>query len=77
MPKRGINDPYGEAVLANLDQLGFDYTERVRIGKCIRIDVDAENEDAARATGEEMCKQLLVNPIVEDYEIVVRNADAG
>lgn len=74
MPKRGVNDPQGEAVLSGLKQLGFDQTHRVRVGKVIRVNVEAESEEAARATGQEMCERLLANPVIEEFELSVREA---
>lgn len=77
MPKRGVNDPQGEAVLSGLGLLGFKRAGRVRVGKLIRIEVDAENEDAAREMGTRMCDQLLANPVIEEYELSVSPADSG
>lgn len=74
MPKRGVNDPQGEAVLSGLKQLGFEGTNKVRVGKVIRIDVAAESEEAARATGQEMCERLLANPVIEEFELSVSQA---
>lgn len=77
MPKRGVNDPQGEAVLSGLGLLGFDRAGRVRVGKLIRIDVDAESEDEAREMGTRMCDQLLANPVIEEYELTVSPADSA
>ena len=77
MPKRGVNDPQGEAVLSGLGLLGFDGAARVRVGKLIRIEVDAESEDAAREMGRRMCDQLLANPVIEEYELSVSPAESG
>ena len=77
MPKRGDNDPQGEAVLSGLGLLGFDQAGRVRVGKLIRIDVDAVSEDAAREMGQRMCDQLLASPVIEEYELSVSPAESG
>jgi phosphoribosylformylglycinamidine synthase len=75
MPKRGVNDPQGDAVLSGLKLLGFEGTGRVRVGKLIRFDLTAESEAAARATGREMCERLLANPVIEEFELTVHAAD--
>ncbi|HWV25202.1 MAG TPA: phosphoribosylformylglycinamidine synthase subunit PurS [Thermomicrobiales bacterium] len=75
MPKRGVNDPQGEAVLSGLKQLGFANVNRVRVGKVIRVNLTAESEDAARAAGQEMCEKLLANPVIEEFELTVRAAE--
>lgn len=74
MPKQGVNDPQGEAVLAGLRQMGFDGTRRVRVGRFVRVEVEAENEDAARAAGQEMCERLLANPVIEEFDLTVHEA---
>lgn len=71
MPKRGVNDPQGESVLSGLKILGFDNTSKVRVGKLIRFQVEAESADAARASATEMCEKLLANPVIEEFELSV------
>lgn len=63
-PKAGILDPQGQAVERALPALGFDGVEHVHVGRLIELDV----EDPSRLP--EMCEKLLVNPLIEDYEIV-------
>jgi phosphoribosylformylglycinamidine synthase len=67
-PKEGILDPQGQAVESSLRQLGFAVGE-ARIGRVVDLDVEASDPDQARAAVEEMCKQLLANPLIESYEI--------
>jgi phosphoribosylformylglycinamidine synthase len=74
MPKRGVNDPQGEAVLSGLGLLGFSKAGRVRVGKLIRVEVEADSEDEAREMGTRMCDQLLANPVIEEYELSVHAA---
>ena len=67
-PKEGILDPQGEAVRTALEHLGFP-VEEARIGRV--IDLTFEGRDDARAELERMCRELLANPLIESYEIVV------
>ena len=69
MPKNGVLDPQGKAIESSLNQLGFDNFSEIRQGKIIEIDIN-ENEEKALNIVEEMCKKLLVNLIIEDYEII-------
>ena len=69
MPKNGVLDPQGKAIENSLNQLGFDNFSEIRQGKIIEIDID-EEEEKAISIAEEMCKKLLVNLIIEDYEII-------
>ena len=72
-PKAGILDPQGEAVESSLRQLGFAVAD-ARIGRVVDLDVDATGPDEARAAVERMCEQLLANPLIESYDIVLETA---
>jgi phosphoribosylformylglycinamidine synthase PurS subunit len=63
-PKEGILDPQGVAVQRALPALGFEGVANVHVGRLIELDV----EDPAQL--EAMCQKLLVNPLIEDYEIL-------
>jgi phosphoribosylformylglycinamidine synthase len=71
MPKRGVNDPHGEAVMSGLKSLAFANTQRVRVGKLIRIEVAAQSEADAVDQGNRMCETLLANPVIEDFVVSV------
>ena len=61
-PKEGILDPQGEAVRGALPALGFDGVKTVHVGRLIEMEVESTNDVDA------MCRRLLANPTVEDYE---------
>ncbi|HEX6312719.1 MAG TPA: phosphoribosylformylglycinamidine synthase subunit PurS [Acidimicrobiia bacterium] len=65
----GILDPQGATVERSLPALGYDNVSEVRVGKSIRLVVDAPDEPAARAQVDEMCRRLLANPVIEAYTI--------
>ena len=67
-PKQGILDPQGRAVESSLRQLGFS-VEGARIGRVVDLEVDAADAATVRAQVEQMCEQLLANPLIESYEI--------
>lgn len=69
--KKTIADPQGLTVLHALHSLGFQEVKEVRIGKYIRLKVEGDNMEMVKARIEEMCKKLLVNPIIEDYDILM------
>jgi phosphoribosylformylglycinamidine synthase subunit PurS len=69
-PKPGILDPQGQAVESSLRQLGFPVGD-ARVGRVVDLEVDAADDVAARAEVERMCEQLLANPLIESYEIVL------
>jgi phosphoribosylformylglycinamidine synthase len=74
-PKQGILDPQGDAVTTSLQHLGFTITE-ARVGRVIDLDLGDSERDQARAAVERMCEQLLANPLIESYEIVLRENGA-
>jgi phosphoribosylformylglycinamidine synthase len=65
----GILDPQGGVIERALPALGYGNVSHVRVGKSIRLVVDAADEASARAEVEEMCRKLLANPVIEDYTI--------
>jgi phosphoribosylformylglycinamidine synthase PurS subunit len=69
-PKQGILDPQGEAVGTALEHLGFTVTQ-ARVGKVVDLEVDASDAEDARAKVEQMCEQLLANPLMESYEVKI------
>jgi phosphoribosylformylglycinamidine synthase len=69
-PKPTILDPQGEAVSSALGHLGFEVQD-ARVGKVIDLEVEAADVAAAKAQVEEMCEQLLVNPLIESYEVEI------
>ena len=63
-PKAGILDPQGIAVERALPALGFSGVSNVHVGRLVELDV----EDVDQL--DEMCRRLLANPLIQDYEIV-------
>jgi phosphoribosylformylglycinamidine synthase len=70
-PKAGILDPQGEAVQSSLRHLGFEVGD-ARVGRVIDLEVDEGDPERARARVDAMCRQLLANPLIESYEIELR-----
>ena len=69
-PKPGILDPQGEAVGSALGHLGFEVQD-ARVGKVIDFEIEATDKAAAKAQVEQMCEQLLANPLIESYEVEI------
>ena len=69
MPLKDLLDPQGKAVLGGLQNLGLGNVADVRVGKHITLQIDAENEAAAKQIADEASKKLLSNPGMEFYEI--------
>jgi phosphoribosylformylglycinamidine synthase len=67
-PKPGILDPQGQAVESSLRHLGFAVGE-ARVGKLVDVELDTDDRDEALAQLQQMCEQLLTNPLIESYAI--------
>jgi phosphoribosylformylglycinamidine synthase len=63
-PKAGILDPQGIAVERALPALGFTGVSNVHVGRLVELDVDDP------ADLDSMCRRLLANPLIEDFEIL-------
>lgn len=70
-PRAGLLDPQGKAIQSALRSLDFGAVRDVRVGRLLRLRLDAESDAAARATAEDMCRRLLANPVTEDFDIRV------
>ena len=69
-PKKGVLDPQGKAIQQTLNNMNFIDVNEVRQGKYFEIETDIKNEKDAKKNVEEMCKKLLANLVIEDYEII-------
>jgi phosphoribosylformylglycinamidine synthase len=69
--KEGVLDPQGKAVHHALEAHGFKGVKDVRIGKQIVLQLDGDDEAAARAEVEKMAEELLANTVIEDYTIEI------
>ena len=68
--KEGLLDPQGKAVESALPPMGWTNVSGVRVGKHIRLDVEASDEAAATAQVHEMAERLLSNPVIEDVRVL-------
>ena len=67
MPKKSVLDPQGVAVRDAIHHHGLPQVKSVRIGKFMEIELDG----ADRAQLDEICRDLLSNPVIEDYDLQV------
>ena len=69
--KQGVLDPQGQAIQNSLSNLGFNDCNNVRTGKQIILDFQDNDEEKVFKETEKMCKTLLVNTVIENYDIEV------
>ena len=72
MPLKELLDPQGKAVMNGLANLGLNNIDDVRIGKNITMQVNAASAEEARNIAEEAAKKLLANPVMEHYEVMMK-----
>ena len=73
--KKTVVDPQGLAVKNALKALNYEQeVEEVRIGKLIDIKLNISDREKAEQIIDQMCKKLLSNPIIEDYNFTLEEA---
>ena len=54
-----------------MKDLGYDIFEDTRVGKYITIKINENNEHIAKQQLDEICKRLLINPNIEEYNFKI------
>ena len=74
MLQPNVLDVQGQAVQGALKHLGFESVEQVRIGRQIEMILPTEDREAASLQLREMAEKLLANPVIEDFQIHIKEA---
>ncbi|GAB1370997.1 phosphoribosylformylglycinamidine synthase subunit PurS [Candidatus Kapaibacterium sp.] len=69
--RENILDVQGKTIEHALHSLNYNDLTHVRIGKYVEVLISAENTEIAQARLSEACNQLIANPIIEDYKIIL------
>ena len=70
--KASVLDPQGKAIQHSVELLGFSGIEDVRQGKYFEISLDdSVDTQRARESVEKMAREVLSNPIIEDYRVEI------
>ncbi|MDQ3712925.1 MAG: phosphoribosylformylglycinamidine synthase subunit PurS [Acidobacteriota bacterium] len=70
--KPSVLDPQGKAIQHSVELLGFGQIADIRQGKYFEIALDADlSENIARQTAERIAKDVLANPVIEDYRVEI------
>ena len=67
MPLDALLDPQGKAVSSSMGNVGLPEIDGVRIGRHIRLFVEADSQEVAEQKVDEACKKMLSNQIMESY----------
>ncbi|MFV9876285.1 MAG: phosphoribosylformylglycinamidine synthase subunit PurS [Rickettsiales endosymbiont of Dermacentor nuttalli] len=71
MPRKKVLDPQGKAIMSSLSTLGFSNVQDVRQGKLLEVTIAENDVNKVSNIVHEMCKRLLVNEIIEDYNFEI------
>jgi phosphoribosylformylglycinamidine synthase subunit PurS len=70
--RSSVLDPAGVAVQSGLKHMGYDNVDGVRIGKYVELNLSADSEAAAQDQLNQVCDQLLANPVIENYRFELK-----
>ena len=71
--KRGVLDPQGKAIHHAIETVGYTGIADVRQGKYFEIEVgDGLSPEAARAELDRIAREILSNPVIEDYRVEIK-----
>jgi phosphoribosylformylglycinamidine synthase subunit PurS len=72
--KSGVLDPQGKAIQHSVELLGYSGIADVRQGKYFEIALDGSVDGTeARESVEKIAREVLSNPIIEDYRVEIEN----
>lgn len=72
--KPSVLDPQGKAIHHSVELLGFDKIEDVRQGKYFEVQLtDGLTEAEASEVATQIAKDVLANPVIEDYRVEIQN----
>ena len=71
MLKPEIHDPQGEAIAGACHRLGFGQVLGVRQGKRFEVELSGQADDAAVTAITQLARDLLSNPVIEDFTLHV------
>ncbi len=70
--KSGVLDPQGKAIHHSVEMLGTKGIVDIRQGKYFEVEIDPTASEAdARKTIEKIAKDVLANPVIEDFRVEV------
>lgn len=74
--KEGVLDPQAKAIHNAIKSFNIDEIKQVSIAKQITLDFGSCNEEIAQKLAQKIAKDLLANPVIEDYAIEMLKAES-
>ena len=70
--KPSVLDPQGKAIHHSVELLGYEKIGDIRQGKYFEIAIEPGlSSEEAMETAEKIAKDVLANPVIEDYSVVI------
>ena len=70
--KPSVLDPQGKAIHHSVELLGFKNLADIRQGKYFELAfADGVTDAEAREAAEKIAKEMLANPVIEDYRVEI------
>ena len=69
MLRSEVLDPQGETINYTFKNNGVKNVLNVRQGKLFEIKINCNNLEEARKEVEGMCRDMLANPVIEEYKV--------
>ena len=74
--KEGVLDPQAKAIHNAIKSFNIDEIKQVSIAKQITLDFASCDEEIAQRLAQKIAKDLLANPVIEDYAIEMLKAES-
>ena len=71
LPKRTVLDPQGQTIQHALSGLGFSAVKDVRQGKFFVLNLDGLTREDAQSQTERISKEVLTNPVIEEFRFEI------
>lgn len=71
--KESLHDPQGQATLQVARKLGSERLRNVRVGRLVILEFPEGEQEEYKAEVERLARELLVNPLIEEYTIQWRS----
>ncbi|UCB58643.1 MAG: phosphoribosylformylglycinamidine synthase subunit PurS [Thermoplasmatales archaeon] len=70
--KKGVSDPEGANTLKALKLLGFDNVQEAKTIRTVDLLINGKSKDDVKKSVERMCQRLLINPVIHNYKIEIK-----
>jgi len=70
--KKGLLNPEAKTIEKSLNLLGYKNVSDFDTKKVFLMKIDAKSAEEAGKQADEMCRRILVNPVIQEYEITVK-----